>query len=261
MGRWLGVDPMAEKYPSWSPYNYVMNNPLGMVDPDGRCPESLKKEGDTYVCPLTLDGGEINAISDKTYRERREYLAGGDYMLEGLGKGFLYMVAGGAGIYAGGAYLAGAGIETAATSFLTHKTVIQGAQIATEIMASEAGLVGVGGAAAVGAKQVAKEAAEEVVVVAAKTSIQAANGIKITGFAKHGLDRVIERGVKPNAILDAIKNPLKTGNVVTDQLGRQSQRFIGQFGEVVVNPQTGKIISVNPTSSSKAAKLLKQLGQ
>jgi len=97
--------------------------------------------------------------------------------------------------------------------------------------------------------------------VAAKTSIQAANGIKITGFAKHGLDRVIERGVKPNAILDAIKNPLKTGNVVTDQLGRQSQRFIGQFGEVVVNPQTGKIISVNPTSSSKAAKLLKQLGQ
>jgi len=88
-------------------------------------------------------------------------------MLEGLGKGFLYMVAGGAGIYAGGAYLAGAGIETAATSLLTHKTVIQGSQIATEILQTEAGLVGVGGAAAVGAKQVAKEAAE-VAVVAAK---------------------------------------------------------------------------------------------
>lgn len=99
----------------------------------------------------------------------------------------------------------------------------------------------------------------------AKTSIQAANGLKINGFIGHGVNRAIgsmgRAGVKPSAILDALKNPLKINNVVTDQLGRQSQRFIGQFGEVVVNPQTGRIISVNPTSSSKAAKLLKQLGQ
>jgi hypothetical protein len=100
---------------------------------------------------------------------------------------------------------------------------------------------------------------------AAKGGIEAANGLKITGFTSHGVDRAIgsigRSGVKPDAILDALKNPLKINNVVTDQLGRQSQRFIGQFGEVVVNPQTGRIISVNPTSTSKAAKLLKQLGQ
>ena len=30
------MDPLAEKYPAWSPYNYVMNNPLRMVDPDGK---------------------------------------------------------------------------------------------------------------------------------------------------------------------------------------------------------------------------------
>lgn len=47
---------------------------------------------------------------------------------------------------------------------------------------------------------------------------------------------------------------------MTDNLGRQSQRFIGKTAEVVVNPTTGKIISINPTSSSKAAKLLEQLG-
>jgi YD repeat-containing protein len=39
-------------------------------------------------------------------------------------------------------------------------------------------------------------------------------------------------------------------------LGRQSQRFIGREAEVVLNPQTGQIISVNPTSSAKAARLL-----
>lgn len=34
-GQWLSVDPMASKYPSWSPYNYVMNNPVIVVDPTG----------------------------------------------------------------------------------------------------------------------------------------------------------------------------------------------------------------------------------
>ncbi|MEO4004068.1 hypothetical protein [Flavobacterium sp. CAU 1735] len=97
--------------------------------------------------------------------------------------------------------------------------------------------------------------------IATKGGIKTANGIEITGFSKHGLNRIIERGVKPNSILDAIKNPLKTGNIVTDQFGRQSQRFIGRYAEGVVNPLTGQIISVNPTSSSKAVKLLKQLGQ
>lgn len=33
---WLGVDPLAEKYPSISPFSYVANNPINAIDPDGR---------------------------------------------------------------------------------------------------------------------------------------------------------------------------------------------------------------------------------
>lgn len=33
---WLSVDPMADKYPSLSPYVYCANNPIKLKDPDGR---------------------------------------------------------------------------------------------------------------------------------------------------------------------------------------------------------------------------------
>ncbi len=33
---WLSVDPLAEEYPSISPYAYVAHNPLKYIDPDGR---------------------------------------------------------------------------------------------------------------------------------------------------------------------------------------------------------------------------------
>jgi len=37
-GRFLSVDPLADRFLEWSPYNYALNNPLFYTDPDGRCP-------------------------------------------------------------------------------------------------------------------------------------------------------------------------------------------------------------------------------
>ena len=36
MTMWLSVDPMADKYPSISPYAYCNWNPIKLIDPDGR---------------------------------------------------------------------------------------------------------------------------------------------------------------------------------------------------------------------------------
>ncbi len=42
---WLSVDPMADKYPSMSPYVYCANNPIKLVDPNG---EEISEHIDKY---------------------------------------------------------------------------------------------------------------------------------------------------------------------------------------------------------------------
>ncbi|MEM6524669.1 MAG: hypothetical protein AAF693_12780 [Bacteroidota bacterium] len=36
ISRWLSPDPLADDFTSLSPYNFVENNPINMIDPDGR---------------------------------------------------------------------------------------------------------------------------------------------------------------------------------------------------------------------------------
>ena len=45
VSRWISPDPLSDEYSSWSPYNYVMNNPIMLTDPDGR--EPVKKYAGT----------------------------------------------------------------------------------------------------------------------------------------------------------------------------------------------------------------------
>lgn len=51
---WLSVDPMMEKYPGWSPYNYTLHNPVRLVDPDGKEPMTAVIEG---VVAFGLEAG------------------------------------------------------------------------------------------------------------------------------------------------------------------------------------------------------------
>ena len=45
MTMWLSVDPMADKYPSISPYAYCAWNPMKLIDPDGQDVWSVSEDG------------------------------------------------------------------------------------------------------------------------------------------------------------------------------------------------------------------------
>src|SRR5690606_20461009 len=70
----IGVDPLADKYPDWSSFAYCYNNPIRYVDPDGRAPEDIiyidskgnitKVEKNNSATITIVDGGKSYNLSD-----------------------------------------------------------------------------------------------------------------------------------------------------------------------------------------------------
>ena len=60
---WTAVDPMADKYPSLSPYNYCAWNPMRLVDPDGMSPWHPKHGVWVYYLKGNVGAGVGYALS------------------------------------------------------------------------------------------------------------------------------------------------------------------------------------------------------
>jgi RHS repeat-associated protein len=68
---WHGVDPLAEVFPSFSAFNYVMNNPVRFIDPTGMNPEESGGGGGEPIYGATLPEISIKASrSGNTNRDQ-----------------------------------------------------------------------------------------------------------------------------------------------------------------------------------------------
>jgi RHS repeat-associated protein len=68
LGRWHSVDPLAEDFPSWTPYHYCHNNPIVLIDPDGRSADWYQSESgallwkDENKQQITVNGEKFNNV-------------------------------------------------------------------------------------------------------------------------------------------------------------------------------------------------------
>lgn len=67
--------------------------------------------------------------------------------------------------------------------------------------------------------------------------------------SRHAEDREAERNISEAAIQDALQNPLFKGEVVMDEYGRKSIKYIGREATVIMNPDTNTEITTWKTGS------------
>lgn len=85
--------------------------------------------------------------------------------------------------------------------------------------------------------------------------LPSSRGFSYSRMYNHAQSRAMMRGVSPSDIADARSNPLRVSEVKYDSFGRPSQQYIGRNATVVVNPNTNKVITTWKTGSKTAGRL------
>lgn len=78
LGRWMSVDPLAIKYPSFSPFNFVVNSPIMYVDPNGEevylyTTIGTKNKTKVLIAVINADGIKYKTTDEKLKKQVVDY--------------------------------------------------------------------------------------------------------------------------------------------------------------------------------------------
>lgn len=73
------------------------------------------------------------------------------------------------------------------------------------------------------------------------------NGIEITGIGEHIISRTYARNISFEDIQDTLKNPVKYGKIRTNK----TQQIKGKNCTIIINTETGKLVTVYPKKTKK----------
>ena len=86
LARWSVIDPMAEERDWLTPYNYVQNNPLLRIDPDGRLDDIIDIEKSSGNFTVTQAAGDdvVRLVNNGSVKDSYTYGSNGSFKSENV---------------------------------------------------------------------------------------------------------------------------------------------------------------------------------